>query len=85
MVGAEGPDHFELLQFEGMAARARHLHIEELDLALFGAPPDYDQVVGRIDQGFDELVFTLPDAGADKVLPLLDKLAAVAERARARG
>jgi probable F420-dependent oxidoreductase len=56
--------------------------VADLDLALFGAPTDYDALMGRIDQGFNELVFTLPDAGADKVLPILDKLAALTERAR---
>jgi len=79
-IGGLGSGNRERLD-AALAARGRR--IEDLDLALFGAPADYDQVAGRIDQGFDELVFTLPDAGAEKVLPLLDKLAAVAERARA--
>jgi hypothetical protein len=61
---------------EALAARGRK--IEDLELALFGAPTDVDQLKGRIEQGFDELIFTLPDAPADRVLPLLDKLAGIA-------
>ena len=41
-----------------------------------------DQLMGRIEQGFDELVFALPDADADTVLPLLDDLAELAAKAR---
>ena len=53
-----------------------------MDLALFGAPHDHDQLKGRIEQGFDELVFSLPDASAEKVLPLLDKLAELVVKIR---
>ncbi len=65
---------------EALAARGRK--IEDLELALFGAPSDVDQLKGRIEQGFDELIFTLPDAPADKVLPLLDRLSGIAEAVR---
>lgn len=57
------------------ALDARGRKIEDLDLALFGAPTDLDQLKGRIEQGFDELIFTLPAESADKILPRLDKLA----------
>ena len=57
--------------------------VEDVELSLFGAPMDVDQLKGRIDQGFDELIFSLPDAGADKVLPLLDKIAKLVEGAKA--
>jgi hypothetical protein len=63
-----------------MAARGRK--VADLDLALFGAPTDAEALKGRIDQGFDELVFSLPDAGADKVLPVLDKLADLVQHIR---
>lgn len=78
-IGGLGSGNMERLE---AAMEARGRKVADLDLALFGAPADYDQLMGRIEQGFDELVFSLPDAGADKVLPLLDKLAALAERAR---
>ena len=78
-IGGLGSGNMERLT-AAMTARGRR--VEDLDLALFGAPADYDAVMGRIDQGFDELVFTLPDREADAVLPLLDRLARVVERAR---
>jgi hypothetical protein len=56
--------------------------IKNLEMALFGVPTDVDQLKGRIEQGFDELIFSLPDAPADKVLPLLDKLAGIANAIR---
>ena len=43
---------------------------------------DADKVRGRIEQGFNHIVFTLPDADADTVLPLLDQAAAVADAVR---
>ena len=49
--------------------------VNDLDMALFGAPTDIDKLKGRIDQGFDHLIFNLPSDGPDKVLPLLDKYA----------
>jgi probable F420-dependent oxidoreductase len=78
-IGGLGSGNMERLT-EAMEAKGRK--VADLDLALFGAPNDYDQIMGRIEQGFDELVFGLPDAPADKVLPVLDKVAALAERVR---
>jgi probable F420-dependent oxidoreductase len=78
-IGGLGSGNMARLE-EALAAKGRR--VQDLDLALFGAPNDYDTLQGRIDQGFDELVFSLPDAGPDKVLPILDKLAALAEKAR---
>ncbi len=78
-IGGLGSGNMERLE-AALAAKGRR--VQDLDLALFGAPNDYDQLMHRIDQGFDELVFTLPDADADRVLPLLDRLAALAERTR---
>jgi probable F420-dependent oxidoreductase len=78
-IGGLGSGNMARLE-EALAAKGRR--VQDLDLALFGAPSDYDALRSRIDQGFDELVFTLPDAGAEKVLPILDKLAALVEKAR---
>jgi probable F420-dependent oxidoreductase len=64
------------------ALEARGRKIEDLQMALFGAPTDPDQLKGRIEQGFDHLIFSLPDADADTVLPILDKVANAAEKAR---
>lgn len=81
-IGGIGSGNMERLS-EALAARGRK--IEDVDMALFGAPTDYDQLMGRIEQGFDELVFALPDADADTVLPLLDELAELAGKARGGG
>lgn len=56
--------------------------IEDLTLALFGAPMEVDPLKGRIEQGFDELIFTLPAEPAEKVLPLLDDIAALVRSIR---
>jgi probable F420-dependent oxidoreductase len=78
-IGGLGTGNMERMT-EALAARDRK--IEDLELALFAAPTDIDQLKGRIDQGFDELIFSLPDAPADTVLPLLDKLAGIANTLR---
>ena len=66
---------------EALAAKGRK--VEDLDLALFGAPTDLVQLQGRIEQGFDNLIFNMPSVEEDKALPLLDKYAALAEQVRA--
>ena len=48
-----------------------------MTLALFGAPTTLEALRGRIDQGFDELIFNLASEPADQVLPKLDQLAAL--------
>ena len=42
-----------------------------------------EQCVGRIEQGFDEVIFGMPSEPADKVLPLLDRVAGIVEAIRA--
>ncbi len=64
------------------ACEARDRDPASVTLALFGAPDDLDALKGRIDQGFTELIFGLPQAEADVVLPVLDKLAKLAETCR---
>lgn len=50
--------------------------------ALFGAPTDIDQLKGRLDQGFTDMIFGLPQAPADKVLAHFDKIVTVVEQVR---
>ncbi len=64
------------------ACEARGRDVSTVTLALFGAPNELDQLQGRIEQGFSELIFGLPQGDADKVLPVLDKLATLAEACR---
>ena len=78
-IGGLGSGNMEHLE-AAMSAKGRD--VKDLDLALFGAPPDIDKLKGRIEQGFDHLIFNLPAAPADEILPLLDQYASLAEQAR---
>ena len=78
-IGGLGSGNMERMR-EALAAKNRT--VEDMDMALFGAPMDVEQLKGRVDQGFDHLIFTLPPAGEDKVLPLLDKCAELASSLR---
>ena len=78
-IGGLGSGNMERLK-EAVEARGRR--VEDIDLALFGAPPDAGDVRGRIGQGFDHVIFVVPPAKEDVVLPLLDRYAAVVEEVR---
>ena len=64
------------------ALESKNRKIEDLTLALFGGPKDRAQIVGRIEQGFDEVIFSLPSEGPDQVLPLLDEYADIVKSVR---
>lgn len=53
--------------------------------SIFGVPGKESRVAELIEMGFERLIFGLPSADADTVLPLLDKLAALAHRVQASG
>jgi probable F420-dependent oxidoreductase len=78
-IGGLGTGNMERMT-EALAAQDRD--IKDLELALFGAPMQPEALRGRIEQGFDELVFSLPPKTADDVLPILDRCAALAEEMR---
>ncbi len=59
-----------------MAAVGREM--ASLDLTLFGAGPDPERVKRYMGLGFNRIVFGLPPAPADKVVPLLDRYAELA-------
>ncbi len=50
----------------------------EPDFSIFGVGPDAARVRELMDLGFNRIVFALPPADADTVLPLLDRYAAIA-------
>jgi probable F420-dependent oxidoreductase len=79
-IGGLGSGSMEKLE---AALAKRDRKVADLDLALFGAPTDPDQLRGRIEQGFDHLIFNLPPETADKTLPRLDRCAKLAEEVRA--
>ncbi|MDZ7685228.1 MAG: LLM class F420-dependent oxidoreductase [Gammaproteobacteria bacterium] len=64
------------------AMEQRGRKFDDLSIALFGAPLDLDQAKSRIEQGFTDLIFGLPQSSEDKVLSHLDKVAALVEELR---
>ncbi len=50
------------------------------DCSIFGVGPDIAVVEGLIEDGFDRIIFALPSADADTVLPLVEKYASIAHR-----
>ena len=79
-IGGPGSGNMERLK---AACDKRGRDVDDVTLALFGAPADEDQARGRMDQGFSELIFGLPPADADANLPRLDALAKLVEKLRA--
>ena len=53
---------------------------ESLELAVIGLGSERDTAKRLLDSGFTQLIFTLPPAGADSVLPLLDDYATLAKQ-----
>lgn len=56
---------------------------EDLTLALYYAPLDEAACRAHLAEGWHELIFPLPSAEADAVLPTLDEIATLAQRLRA--
>ena len=73
-IGGFGSGNLERLR---VACEKRGRSLNDVTLALFGAPTNAEALRGRIDQGFDELIFNLASEPADQVLPKLDQLAAL--------
>jgi len=55
---------------------------DSLTLGLFAAPGKEDAARGVMELGFSHLIFPLPPAKADKILPMLDQYGALAEKLR---
>jgi alkanesulfonate monooxygenase SsuD/methylene tetrahydromethanopterin reductase-like flavin-dependent oxidoreductase (luciferase family) len=66
-------------QLRETASRAGR-RFESLKLTVFGVPPREDEVKKLIEIGFQEIIFALPPAPADKVLPMLDGYAAIKQK-----
>jgi probable F420-dependent oxidoreductase len=71
-IGGFGSGNLERLK---AACEARGRSLNDITLALFGAPTTLEPLRGRIGQGFDELIFNLPSEPAELLLPKLDQLA----------
>ncbi len=50
----------------------------EPDFTIYGVPPRQNQVEALIELGFNRIVFALPPAAADTVMPLVDRCAELA-------
>jgi probable F420-dependent oxidoreductase len=66
---------------EACARRGRRF--EELSLALYYAPREEAECRAHLAEGWHELIFAVPSAPADTVLPELDAIADLARRLRA--
>ena len=55
---------------------------EDMQLGVFGVPPKPDLAKQLIDWGFSHLIFGLPPAKADKVMPMLDTYSEIAAKLR---
>ena len=74
-LGGRGWDVLETLpRFRQMAAEAGR-DPDSLGITIFGAEDKVDALKSYQDAGVERTVFTLPSAGRDKVLPLLDEYA----------
>jgi hypothetical protein len=51
---------------------------DALEVSVFGVPPDPDVIKHYADGGMTRVVFGLPSAAADVVLPILDRQAELA-------
>lgn len=78
-IGGMGTGNYERLV---AACEKRGRDPKSIHLALFGAPLEEAAARGRLDQGFADLVFNLPSESADKTLPRLDRIAALAQTLR---
>jgi len=76
-----GPGRGNLEKLRSAVERAGR-SMDDITLALFMAPPDEGAARGRMEQGFSELIFGLPAASRDEVLPLLDHYAELARKLR---
>ena len=65
---------------EACARRGRDF--DDITLGVFGCPPKEDEARALVAQGYRHLIFLLPSADRDTVLPKLDRLAELAARLR---
>ena len=78
-LGGRGSDILALLpRVRQMAAEAGR-EPDALPVQVFGAEHDASRLAQYRDGGIDRAVFMLPSAGSETVLPLLDKLAGLAD------
>jgi probable F420-dependent oxidoreductase len=67
---------------KALAEAAKKAGRGKLPVSMFGVGPNEEQVKKFLDLGLDRLIFALPSATRDTVLPLLDKYAEMKAKAR---
>jgi probable F420-dependent oxidoreductase len=55
---------------------------ESIDRAIFAATPNEDSCRANVDKGFTDQMFALPSETAEKLMPMLDNLAELANKVR---
>lgn len=78
-IGGLGKGGMENLQ---NACDNRGRDVSDITIALFGAPLEMDAVAQKLEQGFTDLIFTLPQSEPTKVLQHLDKVADLVAKIR---
>jgi alkanesulfonate monooxygenase SsuD/methylene tetrahydromethanopterin reductase-like flavin-dependent oxidoreductase (luciferase family) len=78
-IAVRGDGSKGLARLREAAARAGR-RFDSLNLTVFGMPPKQEVATRWIEQGFHRIVFALPSAGPDVVLPILDRAAELARK-----
>jgi probable F420-dependent oxidoreductase len=78
------PINFPRYDFAGGIRRLReaekNANRKQLSLSMFGAPSKDEAIRSLVDLGFERLIFPLPPAGRETVLPLMDNYANIAAK-----
>ena len=75
-IALRGDMRADMEQLKAAADRAER-DMSTINCTVFGVGPNPEQVQNLIDIGFDRLIFGLPAAGAETVIPLLDQYAGI--------
>jgi probable F420-dependent oxidoreductase len=75
-IALRGDMRADMEQLKAAADRAER-EMNTIDCTVFGVGPDPEQVQNLIDIGFDRIIFGLPAAQSDTVMPLLERYTSV--------
>ena len=75
-IAGRGDMRSDMEQLKAAADRAER-PMDTIQCSIFGVRPDPQQVTDLIEMGFERIIFGLPPAPAETVIPLLDRYAAV--------
>ncbi|HEY2387095.1 MAG TPA: LLM class F420-dependent oxidoreductase [Candidatus Binatia bacterium] len=78
-IGVRASNILEGMKDLAERARAAGKKPSDFPVSIFGTPADPDTLKQYADAGVERALFWVPPAGRDKVLPMLDKYAAVAK------